>query len=573
MRISLGLVLGAALVTWGCGEPPAGGGDDSGTPMDSGSPFDAGGGMDSGSEVDSGSAPDSGALSDSGTPPDAGSVPDSGKLPDGGAPDAGGGDAGKPDAGAADSGKLPDGGAKGYDRIGVIGTGQSLSVGVFGARVSTTQPYGNMKLVDAGGTWTLAPLTEPIRPGASGDGQYPGNIYGESPASGMANEVSALTLGRGAWSPPMVHSVVGWSGHAMNYIDKDGGYLSYPSALEEARVLKLMSNDAGLSLAYRAVILTHGESDQTNPRYGQELLELWADYNADLKAITGQKEDIILIQSQQGSVGPANAIAPSTLAQWTSGLVAAGKIFLAGPKYQYVYVDKVHLTGRGYRRLGIKYGEVYDAVVNRNVAWQPLQPLSATRAGAVISVKFHVPAPPLMWDLTMPPSHQTAHTAWANGRGFEVQDSTGELTISSVAITADVVKVTLAQVPTGTGLVVRYAALADVAGGGGGIPEGRHGQLCDSDGLIGYDQRLVDVQVQNGSATVDTADGGNAFAGYDAREAVEAVGLPAWTLIESRDAGSRVTLTAPWAGTTGAARLLFHSDQRNYAVQFSMNVP
>jgi hypothetical protein len=34
-----------------------------------------------------------------------------------------------------------------------------------------------------------------------------------------------------------------------------------------------------------------------------------------------------------------------------------------------------------------------------------------------------------------------------------------------------------------------------------------------------------------------------------------------------------VTLSRPWAGATGEAELTFHSDQRNYCVQFEMAVP
>src|SRR5262249_54349756 len=78
--------------------------------------------------------------------------------------------------------------------VGVIGTGQSLSVGATSVSISLTQPFANMKLEDQGPdpkypidgsgapVWVTKPLTEPIRtwvdgsgPGY-GDGQYPDNL-------------------------------------------------------------------------------------------------------------------------------------------------------------------------------------------------------------------------------------------------------------------------------------------------------------------------------------------------------------------------------------------------------------
>ena len=61
-----------------------------------------------------------------------------------------------------------------FDWVGILGTGQSLAVGYAGTPVvSTTQPYGNLKLLDAGSDpkydgvgdeRSLVPLTAPICP-------------------------------------------------------------------------------------------------------------------------------------------------------------------------------------------------------------------------------------------------------------------------------------------------------------------------------------------------------------------------------------------------------------------------
>src|SRR5579862_3161434 len=115
------------------------------------------------------------------------------------------GGSGGVDASSADAGNLPTGIDAGplmpplWDWAGVVGTGQSLSVGT-PPITSTTQPYNNLKLSLAGvavppwdpsnAAFTMVPLTEPIRSLATGyPAPYPGNVYGETPHSAMANEI------------------------------------------------------------------------------------------------------------------------------------------------------------------------------------------------------------------------------------------------------------------------------------------------------------------------------------------------------------------------------------------------
>jgi len=110
--------------------------------------------------------------------------------------------------------------------------------------------------------------------------------------------------------------------------------------------------------------------------------------------------------------------------------------------------------------------------------WQPLQPTSVSLSGTTLTVTFHVPVPPLAWEKTLSAPHQTVHTEWAKGHGFEVADSTGPLVISDAVLSGEAVQLTLAKAP-GAGLVVRYAMLQDGAGYLGGKPDGRRGQLRD----------------------------------------------------------------------------------------------
>ena len=71
--------------------------------------------------------------------------------------DAAAGDAAKSDAvlargdaPASTDGAVPAAPVAPFDWVGVLGTGQSLSVGVTSTAMSTTQPFHNLKLVDTG---------------------------------------------------------------------------------------------------------------------------------------------------------------------------------------------------------------------------------------------------------------------------------------------------------------------------------------------------------------------------------------------------------------------------------------
>ena len=479
--------------------------------------------------------------------------------------------------------RTQEGGQPLADWVGVIGTGQSLSVGVAaGTPISTVQPFNNLKLqddgpdprypLDGGGDLSSVPLTERFRPPLPGwpDNQYPNNISGESPNAGMANEITHLWMDRSGTDFVTIHSVVGWSGRCLVDIDKSNpNTRAYPGGLSEARTFKRFADEAGKSFAYGAVILTHGECDASNPGYEAGLHQLWLDYNDDLKGITGQSQDIPLLISQQSTINVPSG--GSAVAVWRLGVDYPGEAFCVGPKYQYQYAsDNLHLEASGYRRLGEKYAEVFDQVVNQGVFWKPLQPSSAALTGSQIWVTFDVPNPPLNWDENISRPHQEVHTAWANGRGFEVQDSTGELTILCVDIVSDdTVLISLAAEPTGSNLMLRYALTQDGSGIQGGTDLGMRGQLRDSDNLVGYDVETLMVNVTSGSPDISSTSP-NAFITRAGRDVVESKLLPEGTIVRRKNSNSQLTLSTDWPGSSGTADLTFHHDLHNYCVQFEL---
>lgn len=394
-----------------------------------------------------------------------------------------------------------------WDWTGIIGTGQSLSVGARAPKVlSTNQPYGNLKLSTDHLSWpvdpndpklALVPLVEPIgRRSPTYPSSWPENIDGETPHSAMANEISALTLADAGRDYVTIHSAVGEDGQGMIFIRKNpvhrglNGH-SYEAALIETKAITRLAKTAGKTFGVGAIIVTHGETDAGNTDYENELYQLWQDYNTDLPAITGQTQKIQMIVSQQDS---CNDLSPSTLAQWKIGVDHPAEIVCSGPKYQYPYfTDGIHLTANGYRQLGEKYGQIYFERVILGQDWRPLEPTSVERDDKTITIHFHVPVPPMVWETRFQSPHQLVD-AWKNGKGFEISTAAGDkVTIASAKISGDKVVITCATDP-GPGAHVSYAMIAAGAHAKMLTPYPgtfRWGQLRDSDPFKGVNTKIV----------------------------------------------------------------------------------
>jgi hypothetical protein len=411
-----------------------------------------------------------------------------------------------PGQSARDAGAVTRGPGTPWDWAGVVGTGQSLAVGDPGAARgqpgasvrATTQPFGNLKLTTGSAPWpvdpndptlALAPLVEPIgRLAPNYPSSWPENIAGETPHAAMANQITALARSGGAADYVGVHGEVGENGQCLSFLVKGAtpsglNGRAYEATLIEARAITRLAQAAGKTYGVAAIIVTHGECDAGNTAYATQLRQLGLDYAADLAPITGQTRAPLLIVSQQNSVNDRSA---STLAQWKIGVDFPTEAVCSGPKYQYPYSsDSIHMLVEGYEQLGEKYGQVYHERLVLGRAWRPLEPSSVERAGRVVSVRFAVPVPPLVWEESFQVPHQSA-PAWSAGRGFELSAGGAALAIESVAIDGDSVRITAAVELPATGVVVGYAMVANatpMAQPFAGTL--RWGQLRDSDPFVG----------------------------------------------------------------------------------------
>jgi hypothetical protein len=418
--------------------------------------------------------------------------PSNGNSADASAPEASPGD----DAGTANA----------WDWNGVVGTGQSLAVGTTPI-TSTTQPYNNLKLSLGGATvppwepnnpaFSMVPLVEPIRTGQSGfPSPYPGNIYGETPHSAMANQITFLAKNAAPDSDYVtVHTVVGESGQGIVALKKQTGDTSgttgraYAATLFEAAAIARLAQAAGKHYGMSVIVMTHGETDSGSSTYQDELIQLLSDYNADLAAITGQTRRIPMYLSQQHAYpNGAASMGQRPVAnqvQWQLGVTHKDDFVCVGPQYQYPghgNGDGVHLSALGYQMLGEKNAQVYYERVVLGNDWQPLQPTSVERNGRVVTVHFHVPVPPLNWDETL---DAPVISDWVNGRGFELRGVSTRIAIESVAINGDSVEITAGADLPATGLMVGYALSSQGVQMKAASFSVRWGQLRDSDTFAG----------------------------------------------------------------------------------------
>lgn len=215
--------------------------------------------------------------------------------------------------------------------------------------------------------------------------------------------------------------------------------------------------------------LMQGERDQdigtTEASYLSTLQSLYDDYNADLKAATGQSQDVLgIVQDQMDAdrdmtIGLAQLKAHRQFAFHT----------LAGPRYHLPrFSDELHLINVGYYKLGEIHARAHNAV--RDGGWEPVHPWQISIDGTTVRVRFHVPVMPLVFDTTT--------VAAVTDMGFSYHDTASPLDggpmsadIVNVAIEADSVLLELDQAPGGADPHIAYGSI------------NRHGNLRDSDPL------------------------------------------------------------------------------------------
>lgn len=350
-----------------------------------------------------------------------------------------------------------------YEQI--VITGQSLAQGGANAAITTTAPYPDDAFKFANGP--VGSNTEVIVPTITALSES----VNETIATGFAKKLLSQKRDRTLLMSGQAHG-----GYDYSKLKKNGTSAVYQQCIEQVKYGSYLGGGNHV----RAVLLVHGEADgnQGNQNYHKNLREWLDDYNADIKAATGQVDNIVMLTCQTSSAsGYKDANAREGFVTPFLQLKASQNnhdIILVTPKYFMTYKDYAHIDAPSTRLLGEYYAKVYrHAVINGN-KWQPLQPQTITRTGNKIVIDFIVPKPPIVFDTT-----KVIENSSNTHKGFVLKNA-GGVAISDVVITSPTQITITASDNIPDGAVLSYAFDNGVKGKAGAA-EGARGNVRDSD--------------------------------------------------------------------------------------------
>lgn len=367
----------------------------------------------------------------------------------------------------------------------IIG-GQSLSIGGSSTpALSTTQKYNSLMFVGGVVTYkdqnadpaaiyaSLVPLVE--------SGQ-------ESPASGISEMLCQLLKDENGIDVSdnykFLFSAPGLGNQTIAQLSK--GTTNYAHLIADVTNGLRLANAQGKTYNVPAICWNQGEADASNANYGVALAQLQRDLNADIKAITGQLNDVKLISYQTASFNAYNESSVGkpivAYAQFEAVMNPDYRnLYMSGPMYQYEYVsDNVHLQPESSKRNGATHAVALKRLMVDGIEYKPWQIKGKpTRQGKIIELRFGGGGMkyPLVFDTTNVPE--------APNKGFRLFNSGGtELSIASVEIVrGDAVRITAsADVPVNA--LLTYAANGTYTPAGGSNTGRTRGNLRDSQDIV-----------------------------------------------------------------------------------------
>lgn len=363
----------------------------------------------------------------------------------------------------------------------ILSSGQSLSIGDQTTLMTVQPPVANRLLTIQDGVRltnqddTLTPaMVAPFKPLASKVREVP-----VVQLAAQLNRLRGLPSNSGA-----LVSAHGRGGWTIAQLSK--GTLPYTNSMTAVSSAKAQCSTLGYGYKVPFVDWIQGEADAAAAAgaYLSALLQLQTDYEADIKAVSGQAGRVPLLLDQISNwTAPGYNRSESNvpLEQLQAALDYPDRFVCAGPKYWLQTVaDGIHLTGDSSARLGAMHARPARAVINGE-RWLPTHCISAVRSGTKVRLKFHTPQGPLTVD--------TATVTDPGNWGLRWIDSTASATITGVKLVGDnTVEVTLSAVPSGTNQRIGIADFG-VPGSLAGPTSGVRSCLRDSSAdMDGYSQ-------------------------------------------------------------------------------------
>ena len=266
--------------------------------------------------------------------------------------------------------------------------------------------------------------------------------------------------------------------------------IPYQKFIENIKTAYEEASDNGWEFIVPAICWMQGESDivdYPNTDYRQLFKKIQEDMNNDIKDITHQSVDIPFICYQANSLTRAkkfNANAyncrETKVPQAFVNLLSTDKDFWAsGPTYPYACVnEKIHIDAIGQQCIGTLAAKSVLGILRDKYRFQGLIPLSVLSQDTIVTIRFHVPCPPLVID--------TIQVRKANNYGFSVINRQNQNIAKSIIIGGDSVVIHCSGTPTDCR--IRCAVNGDYMKSGN--LHGPRGNLRDSQG----DSLTIDIQ-------------------------------------------------------------------------------
>lgn len=294
----------------------------------------------------------------------------------------------------------------------VISTGAAPSVAaVFKADVYMIPCYGQSLAIGTSGGTTTFNYTEPLA--------YDVNLKNANVQDMCAGTAEAFRIAAdyyGITLPEDFKIIVckdGAGGKSVAQLAKGTSY--YTSLLNHVKTAKASCDAAGLTMIVPCFTWTQGEEDMRcggsaasygsgtwNPfTYKDRLKTLIENLNTDIKAITGQTEDVLCISYQLTSHTSYSRY-PRIALQLEELAEEYDKMVMAKVMYDLEYVtegtSQVHAYNRSYRNIGNLYGiAAFNAsVLNKRKRW--CYPIDYTIHGKKVTIRFDTPFAPLVLD-------------------------------------------------------------------------------------------------------------------------------------------------------------------------------
>ncbi|MEX0546062.1 hypothetical protein [Raoultella terrigena] len=220
------------------------------------------------------------------------------------------------------------------------------------------------------------------------------------------------------------------------------------------------------------MVFLQGENDYgstTRENYLKMLNQLIDDFNADVKVITGQTDNVGLYLYQTGGMYVSQAqgnTLPIDMAQLD--ITARADAFMAAPMFPYPQASngRTHKAANGYRWWGCAAANTVFRVLN-NENRTPFRMVKAVYDGNDIYISFMTPCPPL----AVQPYYRVATPVINSDMGFTVIDGVGSL--AGASLTAEIVSPCVIKISTSRKLIgdIRINLGDQIHGGGHNVAD------------------------------------------------------------------------------------------------------